>query len=124
MVTIVSAQLNMTRLPAHQRAALRSGTTCSIRNGQEGEDGTKHYRRVACALNSAASMTSERITGLVLVVADCGHDQIGAVNGDHTRLGQSGAWVVFLDLGMDAKEGNEGAEGEIERDEELVQGTS
>jgi hypothetical protein len=64
------------------------------------------------------------VSGLhvVCVVAHYGHDQVRAVECNHTRLCQSRAWVSLLYSWMYVEDGNNDAKDEIEYNEELVEG--
>ncbi len=55
------------------------------------------------------------------VVSDCRHDQVRAVECDHTRLCQPRAWVSLLHSWVDAEDGDNDTEDEIECDKELVE---
>lgn len=55
------------------------------------------------------------------MVADGGHDEVGAVCCHHCALSEAGAGIMFLDDRIDTDDGDEDAECEVERDEEPIQ---
>lgn len=55
------------------------------------------------------------------VITNGGHDEVRAISSDHGGLSEPGARVVFLYDGVYTHNGDEDAQGEIERDEETVE---
>lgn len=66
----------------------------------------------------------ERIAFAVGVVSYGRGDEVCAVGCDHACLGKTGTRIGILDGGVYANKGDEDAEGEVEGDEELVEGAS
>lgn len=58
------------------------------------------------------------------MVADCGHDEVGAVCRYHRALSEARTGIMLLNDGVNTDDGDENAEREIERDEEPVQSAS
>jgi hypothetical protein len=58
----------------------------------------------------------------VCVVADGRDNEVRAVCCDHGGLRKPRAWVVFLYDGVHAHDCDDNAQGEVERDEEAVEG--
>ena len=114
---ILSSQRNRA-LPvlSYQRTALRSSAGRRVRDGDKHEHTAENNRAL-----SRARVFRERVACRVCVVSDCGHDQVCAVECDHTRLCQPRAWVSLLYSWVDAEDGDNDAEDEIECDEELVE---
>ena len=55
------------------------------------------------------------------VITNGGHDEVRAVDSDHSTLGESRAWVVFLHNRMDTEDGYDNGERKIKRDEKAVE---
>lgn len=58
------------------------------------------------------------------VVADCGYDEVRAIRSNHAGLRQTTPRIRFLDCGVNGQSRYDEAEGQVERDEELVQRAS
>ena len=99
-----------------QHMAPRRCARRRVRNGGEGEELAEDDRALA-----RAGVLRERVAGRVCVVPHRGHDQVRAVERDHAPSGQPRAWVGLLHNWEDAEDGNDDAEDEVERDEELVE---
>ena len=103
-------------LPA-QRPALRGGAGGRARDGDKCEQAAENDRALA-----RPGVLCERVARHVRVVPHGGHDQVRAVECDHARLCQSRARVGLLHGRMDAENGNDDVEDEVECDEELIEG--
>ncbi len=100
---------------AHADMIFLRRATGRVRDREEREGGTKEERSVL-----RAGAAAQRVTRLVRVVPDRGHDEVRAVDGDHARLCEPRARVVLLHGRVHAHERHEHAEREVERDEEAV----
>jgi len=87
-----------------------------MRNGSKCKQAAEDDRA-----RSRTGVFHERVACRVCVVPHSRHDQICAVECDHTRLCQPRAWVRLLDSWVDAEDGNNDEEDEIECNEELVE---
>lgn len=114
---VLSSQRNPTLLVlSYQRTALRSCASCRIRNGDKREQTAEDDGAL-----SRTSVFRERVACRVCVVSNSRHDQVRAVECDHTRLCQPRAWVGLLHSWVDAEDGNNDAEDEIKCDKELIE---
>ena len=102
----IITQLNVSLLiRPNECFTLRSSTTGGVGNGQEGENRSKNNRGVPRALG----LPNRVLARIGLVVPDCRHDQISAVDGDHAGLDESRPRVVFLNDGVNAHERDDDA---------------
>lgn len=92
-------------LSPNECLALRSSAARRIRNSQKCKDRSKDNGGVPRALG----LPNGVLARFCLVVSDGGHDQICAVDSDHTGLDQTGSRIVFLNDGVDAHHRDDGA---------------
>lgn len=104
-------------LGPHECLALRSSAARRVRDSQKCEDRSEDNGGVPRALG----LPNGVLARFGLVVPDSRHDQICAVDSDHTGLNQTGSRVVLLNDGVDAHHRDDDAEDHIEGDEESVE---
>lgn len=88
-----------------------------VSDRQHGDNGAHDNRSRPGALGA-----DERVALLVVGLHGHGrHCEIGAVDGNHGRLGQAGLGVVFLDGGIDGNDRDDEPKNEVDGDDSLVQ---
>jgi len=100
----------------YQRTTLCGCPSRRVCDGDKREQTTEDDRA-----RPRTSVFCDRVACGMRVVPDCRHDQVRAVECNHTRLRQPRTWVGLLHSWVDAEEGDNDAEDEIECDEELVE---
>jgi len=100
----------------YQRTTLRGRASRRIRNGNKRKQTAEDDRARSCT-----GVLRERVACRVCVVPHCRHDQVRAVECDHSRLCQPRARVSLLDSWVDAEDGNNDAEDEVDCNEGLVE---
>jgi hypothetical protein len=122
MVVTAVGQVDLAlALLSHECTALRCSAGGRICDSNERKRSTEDENRGACAI---CRTRAKGIAFLVSMIAHGGHDEVRAVDSDHSTLGEPRAWIVFLDNGVDTEEGNDDGKGEIKRDEKLVECTA
>lgn len=115
-IIVAISERNRARLfLSNQRPALSRRTSSRISNGQK----RKHGTHDDCPVASWRAV--QGITVAVGVVTYSRSNEVGAVGSNHAGLCETRTRVGLLNRGVDAYESDEDAQGEVERNEELVE---
>lgn len=117
-ITVVGQVDLAIALFANQGTALCCSTCGGIRDSNERQCSTKDQGRGACAARRAGV---EGVAHLVGMITNGRHNEVRAINGNHTALGEPRTWVVLLNNRVDAKDGYDNDEDKVKRDEKAVE---